>query len=203
VQEHLRRTHELLIWVNEVLANARIASSDAQPLAQKIPVAVGCFHQVIEHGFAIERLYGNPPFYGSAFALVRPMFEGLVRGLWMLHCATPAQARKFVETDEIDQKLEVLIKQVEIQHPGFSGGSLSRVKEGPWRKLASHVYSGASQLKRRIAENEIRPDYDEAARNEVLGFVRVFALFAAFELSALSNRTDLTKQMLTRLQAEC
>ena len=64
-------------------------------------VVAGFIDLVIEHIEAIISLTRSN-MNGSAFALVRAVAEGLVRGVWFTACATQPQVLKFRNEDKID-----------------------------------------------------------------------------------------------------
>ena len=69
-------------------------------------------HQGIEHHAAILFLIRSG-FDGSAFALTRSVTEILVRGVWMLACASAEQVQRFVKHDKIDHTFGELSEAVD------------------------------------------------------------------------------------------
>jgi len=202
MKNEIKRTQEILERIDDSLADATLSSPDGAPLGRSVVAALGIFHQVVEHCFAVERLYRDPPFYGSALALLRSIFEGLVRGLWLLHCATPTQATNFIEKDALKFSIENLTQRVEATHIGFSGGNLSQTVKGAWDSMCSYAHTGMRQVERRVAKGEIRSNYTQAELIEVLKTVRIFAIFAAFEIAVLSNRHAVVSQLIEELKTE-
>jgi hypothetical protein len=68
--------------------------------------------QGIEHHAAILFLMRSG-FDGSAFALTRSVTEILVRGVWMLACATDEEVQRFVKLDRIDHTFAELSETVD------------------------------------------------------------------------------------------
>ena len=75
---------ELIAWID---ANTSVVTL---PADERSLLAVGCLDVAIEHQAAIA-LLGGASLHGSAFALLRVLAESLVRGLWLLHCASEAE----------------------------------------------------------------------------------------------------------------
>lgn len=73
----------------------------------------------MEHQKAIVLLMARS-FYGSAFALVRILFEAYVRGVWLHQCASEAQLYDF-ERDKLGLGFQTLLDQIE-QLDGFRSG---------------------------------------------------------------------------------
>jgi len=68
--------------------------------------------------------------YGPAFALIRAQFEAFVRGTWLRLCATPAELKRFTDSDKIKQEFWELIDAIEA-HPEFADQVLSGVGVAP------------------------------------------------------------------------
>ena len=76
-------------WVMENLDGLDISTE------KRILLAVSCYDIVIEHHIGITVLLKSK-INGSAFALVRPLFETFVRGVWLRHCATDKEIEKYI-----------------------------------------------------------------------------------------------------------
>lgn len=96
---------ELSKWFDSSIHGLQIPSSDREAMAGAL------FDQVHEHHKAVHLLLKNS-FSGSAFSLVRPMFETFVRGLWLRRCA-PDQAIEKFKKDKLELKFELLIDEIE------------------------------------------------------------------------------------------
>ena len=202
VESSLRESGELLKWMDEAFADCGIKSPDGSPWAANVLPSIALFHQVVEHAFAIVRLCSAPPHYGSAFALVRPMFEGLVRGLWLADCASTEEADKFVNHDKLDFELRELIAKIEASHAGFAGGFLTQVKSTGWTAMCSFAHSGARQIARRVNGMEVTANYDDGAILEVLKSARLFPLLGLYEVAVIARRDDLQQSLLSRIRTE-
>jgi len=202
VESSLKETESLLKWMDEAFADCGIKSPDGSSWAANVLPSIALFHQVVEHAFAIVRLCHAPPFYGSAFALVRPMFEGLVRGLWLAHCASADETEKFVQRDKLELELRELIERIEATHAGFAGGLLTQVKSSGWKAMCSFAHSGARQIARRVNGMEVTANYDDGAVLEVLKSARLFPMLGLYEVAVLARRDDLQQSLLSRIRTE-
>src|SRR5215472_9177562 len=98
---------DLSKWLDSSIHNLEIPTGDRETIVGAL------FDQVHEHHKAIYLLLQNS-LAGSAFSLVRPMFETFVRGLWLLYCASEKAVEKF-KKDKLDLKFERLIGEIEKQ----------------------------------------------------------------------------------------
>lgn len=158
------------------------------PKGKKTRLAVACHDQVIEHQLSICTLVEHR-LYGSAFALVRPIFEGFIRGVWLMNCASDLE----VELYYMDKKLPEfgeLVKRVETIE-GFASGILGGVRQNSWSAMCSYTHSGVMQTSRRLTRNTIEPNYKAEEVVEILKFSGSFALLAFQQLAHIGNRLDL------------
>ena len=130
------------------------------------------------------------------------MFESLIRGLWLLHCATEDEVCKFLERDKIDLWFSELIEKVENEHIAFAGGYLSQIKTAAWAAMCSFAHSGARQISRRIDGTQIIANYGNGEKLGVLRSVRMFCILGAYEVAAFASRADLCAELLQRLAVE-
>jgi Family of unknown function (DUF6988) len=136
----------------------------------------------IEHHDAIW-LLAKCNLNGSAFAMVRLVYDAMFRAFWINKVATDEQIER-----AIDDKLGFPLKKIlaEIKRDYFSDGPpdeaelfdsfLQPIKEKGWDAMCSFTHSGALQLARRFTGDELKPNYSEGAIAEVLGLVTVALL---------------------------
>src|ERR1700735_582610 len=87
--------------VEEVIQQAkRILARYRYPDDVRTVVVIGTISQIIEHHDAMLLLIRNDKL-GSSFALVRSIFEGVYRGLWINFCATDEEIGEFEREDEL------------------------------------------------------------------------------------------------------
>ena len=169
---------------------------------RKILLAVSCYDVVIEHHIGITTLLRSR-INGSAFALVRPMFETFVRGVWLRHCASDEQIEKYIN-DKLDLKLWQLLDAIE-KVDGFGDGVLSGLKKNAYRAMNSYTHGGISQASRRTNGAYIEPDFPPEEIVEVIKLAGFFALFAFQQIAIEAKRMDLANEaleMLTRSESQ-
>ena len=60
VETSLHETGDLLVWLDDAFADCNIASKDGKAHPRKVAPSIALFHQTIEHGFAIVKLFDEP-----------------------------------------------------------------------------------------------------------------------------------------------
>lgn len=87
LEEKLEQLEELVRWQDSKLHGLNVPNDD------KTRLVVGLIDLGLEHERAIGKL-ADAKYFGSVFALSRPLFEAFIRSVWLGNCAT---------TDEIDR----------------------------------------------------------------------------------------------------
>jgi len=159
------------------------------PKAERCMVALACFDLIFENQKAVQLLASNE-LYGSAAILVRPMFESLVRGNWMLFCATDAQVSYFIKNDKIRKNIGEQVKQLE-QEPAFSNGWFSLNFENDYRIMHSLTHPGMQQIARRVDGSDIVSNFEEAELIEIIEASNKIALRASLSTAVAADDENL------------
>lgn len=141
--------------------------------------AAGCFHIALEHHGAIALLvlkYHR----GSASALVRPLFESVLRGSWLYECASDEEASGFL--DDVDPPSPGKIVKLLEEKPFFKSMKISEIKNKIWSGLCSYTHSGGLHVTRRFSSTEVIQNYRDEEVEEMLEACNILALIAAYEL---------------------
>jgi hypothetical protein len=187
----LKESKALIQWLDEQI-NGIEFKSEVRP-----QLAGSCLDLALEHQKAIVILVSQS-FYGSAFALVRPIFESYVRGTWLYHCASDTDLQLFLD-DKLDQSIDKLIKAIE-KLPGYNRGVLSRVKMEAWSAMCSYTHSGYLAARRRLTEDAITPSYTEDQILEVLRSANSLGMMAAIELAQMADNLVLAQTLLDKFK---
>ena len=113
------KAFELHHWITQRLDGLDISRE------RRTLLAVSCHDVVIEHHIGIVTL-SRSGINASAFALVRPLFETFVRGVWLRRCATDKQIDLYVR-DKLSLKFSQLLEAVE-KVDGFEDGVLTGLR---------------------------------------------------------------------------
>jgi hypothetical protein len=160
----------------------------------------------LEHHEAIWLLTGSK-LNGSAFALVRPVFDTMLRALWINKVATEQQIEQAIQ-DELGFPIEKICN--EIKQGYFSDRPLEEaqlfdkilqfiVKEA-WGPMCSYTHSGALPICRRFTGDELKLNYPDAAIAEALNLVTIalLLLLHVFFVSMNCQTEDQETQTLLR-----
>jgi hypothetical protein len=165
------------------------------PRNDRSELVYACVDIALEHQKAIVCLVKNNMF-GSASALVRPVYETLLRALWINGCAG-------------ELEIKGLRSDPGFQFPGRSG-MLKQIAEAYrtdlfsklineeiWQAMCGYTHSGLQQLSRRFSADGsfITPNYSEGEVLETLYGATLFMLFAAHLAFKIAGRTDAVDEM--------
>lgn len=141
--------------------------------------AAGCLHIALEHHGAIALLV-RESHLGSASALVRPLFESVLRGSWLYECASEEEALRFLN-DEDPPSTGNIIKLLE-EKSFFKKMEISGIKNKIWAGLCSYTHSGGLHVTRRFSSTEVIQNYTDEEVEEMLEVSNILVFIAAYEL---------------------
>lgn len=158
-------TVEHLCQVEVAIEKAKaILSQHGFPDDKRTVMTIAMVDQLIEHHGAILLLIRSGK-VGSAFALARPVVEGMYRGLWINFCATDEQLQKFDDTDELPRTMKELADEIDAKYLG--DGFFADLKQRSWKALCSYAHNGMLQLARRFTGHQLKPAYSDGEIYEV------------------------------------
>jgi len=103
--------------------------------------------------------------YGSAMALVRLVFEAMIRAHWVAKCATPSQVDHVAENDNFCfPQMGDMVRAVDQACSDPADEPLTffqQAKEDAWRATNSYTHSGLLQLARQFSGNRVEAMYPE------------------------------------------
>jgi Family of unknown function (DUF6988) len=167
-------------WLSEILDGLAV-SGDERTLT-----AIGCFETALEHQAAITILFENQ-LYGSAFALARSVFEAYIRGVWINKCATGGEMTTYLREGKLNRTLQNMINDIE-KFDEYSNRVISKAKIDNWNILNGFTHTGSVQVIRRITDDSIEPNYQDAEIRTTADFVNHIALRAGLEIAYLSKK---------------
>lgn len=136
----------------------RIGSLFALPMptdSVRVRAALTITSLGFEHARSLKYLVAAR-LYTSSAALLRIQYESLVRAIWVLHCATDADAELIIseltqESAKRADKIPMLAKmleEIERDAPHVPVGQLKEFKFYSWRPLSSFVHGGIHAVNR-------------------------------------------------------
>ena len=159
------------------------------PPGRRTQLQVAYCYLVIEQQFAIAHLL-EAGMTGSAFALARPTFEALAKGLWLYHCATDEQLERHVAGKELDQVTKLTESILLSDLPKVITTSLHGIKAKYWKTLSSLTHVGHAQVRHWLNEAGVQPSYPEPALHELANFASFMAVVAGRELALRASNPD-------------
>ena len=190
----LDSAQKLVHWIAERQDGIEIKSDN------NVRVPGVLFDLCLEHHVGIVHLVTGR-MYGSAFALIRPQFEALVRALWLSLCASSEEVNSFVETDQLRLNFGQLVEAIEKRND-FESKILSGIKGSAWKAMHGYTHGGMHQVARRIKNSIIEPNFDPNEITEVLKVSGTFALMAILEIGRLTFNERVISDVSKRLSGE-
>jgi hypothetical protein len=187
----ISNSEKLIQWADAKIDGLEISSDD------RPRIVASCLDIALEHQKAIILLIANE-LYGSAFALIRLLFEAYVRGLWLNYCANDKEIEKF-KKGKLDKKFGKLIEDIE-KVDGYNVGTLSSAKQAGWKVMNSFTHSGFNQIIRRNTESSIEPNYEIEGIEEAINFANAIGLLSCLEISFLAKKEKLSIEILEKVK---
>lgn len=187
--EH-KKLEDVIAWIDASTKGLAIEASDRQMLAS------GCYDAALEYQAAICVLAAHS-LHGSSLALLRVLYEAVVRGLWLGACATDADLERF-KRGKLEKKITVLIQEVEAK---IGSGVISQFHGTAWKALNGFTHTGMYQVSRRHSPGQLGANYDAVEVNNAMSVAGALGLIAAGQLIALAHRPDLIPPYMERLSA--
>lgn len=136
-------------------------------------IAFDSGYLALEHGTAALQLI-EAGWTGSAFALMRPQFESLVRGIWLAHAASDLWVTKLSQPLTLAAQQQAnegpmmaeMLKQLDAQPdaPKHIVGQLKEYRDVTWKVLNSFSHGGIHPLSKNVSGYPPKLIYD-ALRN--------------------------------------
>lgn len=189
LSQAITKSKELSNWISQNIDGLPMVSE------RRSRLAAACLHLAFDHHDAII-LLTERAIYGSAFALLRLIFEAYVRGSWLQLCASETDLDKF-ENDKLERDFASLISDLE-KPDAFRVGVLSRAKQDSWGLLNSFTHSGYHHVRRRYTESAIEANYPEHDIVAALYFADAVALMSTSTLSIVAGDNEVARNAYER-----
>jgi len=133
----------------------------------RLPLLIGLMDQVIEHHEAMLLLIAHD-MTGSAFALARPIVEGMYRGLWIDGVATDPELEHFIKKDEISVGMGKIAEAIDTAYG--TNAAFTGLKKKAWgAPETGYTHNGILQVGRRFTKGEVKPAYTDGQKIEIIG----------------------------------
>ena len=167
------------------------------PVDTKTTLLTAYVDIALEHHEAISLLI-KTKLFGSAFAVVRPLVETMLRALWINALANPNQIEK-ASRDKL--KFPCMSQMLaEIDQTYGTDAFFQSFKGSNWAAMCSYAHSGASQIARRFTNGEVKPSYSDGEILEVLNVTNtavILLTIAFFKSMGCQREADEIQKMVT------
>jgi Family of unknown function (DUF6988) len=136
------------------------------PRNARLNLVIAYVSLVREHQHAIYELV-RLRLYGSAFALLRPLFETGVRALWVLGLASDEQVEAIGQHG--GEPFPKFTSMCELVDARFRAEGVIDYFATAWKAMCGFTHSGLEQLARRFTGNDVMPSYHNDEISELLG----------------------------------
>lgn len=191
ITARIAESERLIEWFDRKIDGLAI------PSTLRSRLSCGCLDMAMEHQKAIVILTANR-LNGSAFALLRLLFEAYVRGAWLHQCASDEDLTRF-SNDKLDKKFGSFITDLE-KLDGFNSGVLLKAKAASWNRMNDLTHTGPQQVIRRNTATTIEADYSEAEILEAIGFADAIASLSVIEIAHLAGNNILANEILQEVK---
>jgi len=135
------------------------------------------YHSIMaEHHDAIWLLIQNN-LNGSAFALVRCLYELLYRAHWIIGCATAEQVDEVLKGKNIFPKMHEMAEKIDAAF-GI-GDFFQNIKKNSWGPMNDYTHSGLRQIGRRFKYDAVEPNYETGEIIGVLNGINIALMLMA------------------------
>ena len=185
VKKAIRELQGVTAWIQQATHGMEL------PADRRARMAFGCLDLAIEHQAGIAVLVGQP-YWGAAFALVRPLLDAFVRGLWLARAASDADLDLFERDGLRSKSFGDLVRESE-KALGHELGALSKLKDSSWGILSDFTHTGFQHVVRRNSATHTGPNYPETEKLQVLKLATALGLVATVEFAALSGHESVAQ----------
>jgi hypothetical protein len=179
-------SRRVMEWVHSKLNGLQIPALAEDKRRQ---LACACWFVSVEHSMAIVVLVDDK-LYGSALALVRPLFEAYVRGLWLLHSATPDDVDR-AGNDKFPRDFDKMIADLDA-----SGQfAFSQLKVEWWSRMCSFTHTGYQQIGARLTPEGLGDGYERSEIDSALQWADAMTLMCVVAFANVVNNQPLASEV--------
>jgi hypothetical protein len=190
--QELEQAVALYTWLRDSEKNDLHLKNDSRHRAAGV-----CFDVAREHHLAILQLLDRTPsLHVSAVALVRPLFDAYVRGMWLWQCASDEQLEKYLQKSKLPD-MRSLIKAVEgASDMADEGSGLRMIYEESWPILSGFTHAGAEFVHRYSVGPTLEPDFSEEELCRAVRFVSRIGLVTAVSMAHIAGDLGRASELL-------
>lgn len=146
-------------------------------------LSAACFAVSQQHHNSILILLSqNPPLQATAFALLRPLTESTIRGLWLSHVASDEQVETYVQAGT---KLDMASMLISVGKAAGVNAHQAIYKH--WPSLSAYTHTGEHQVQRWLTTKHIEPSYSTSELSELVNLSGAVAELTFQAVLAISS----------------
>ena len=195
ISNSLEKSKNLSGWVADRLDGLRIPDPSNNKRSR---LAMACQHLAIEHAQAIIALVDNE-FYGSTLALQRPLFEAVIRGVWLRYSATDEEVDKAARG--IFPNSERMTRNSPPPKDQNDAPPLRALKDKWWNHLCGYTHGGSEQILARLDHTGLRANYQRDEVMAALLWSDMIHLYSGVEMADAAFNEALSQTFLERMIA--
>ena len=193
IKQRLQESERILHWVQSKLHGMKIPQL---PDDKRSQLASACWHVTIDHSMAIVVLV-HETLHGSALALIRPLFEAYVRGMWLMYAATNEDIDR-AGRDRFPSHSDIVTGLEKSHH--FSSRPFSAIKNQTWNRLCSLTHTGSHQILTRLTPQGLGYNYQDFEILEALHWADMLTLLVVVAFADLTANEPLAREALGQLR---
>jgi hypothetical protein len=170
----------------QALADEKLVDISASDNS-KNRAALAFFHLCLEHQHGLHVLV-EQRIFGSALAILRPVYESYVRGMWSYHCASHDQIMAFIKRDKLP-RIRQMVVGISTAVEGLRG--MVQSHDAGWGWMNDYTHGGSSQIRARAQGDTIQNTQSEKHAAAALVTGRHWAFLAAVAMCDVCKRPDL------------
>ncbi len=170
---------------------SRVLSGE-YPDDRRVTITLAYCNLAMDHHTAIILLFRHR-LYGSGLALVRPVFEAMLRAHWVVGCAKDTEVDQVAEDPDFDIMSRVDTNRIDaaFQADGF----FRQAKTDAWKAMNAYTHSGLPQLVRQFSGVKVAASYSEHDVLEGVRAATASVLLLGYLLAKSTGRTDAVAQV--------
>lgn len=168
---------------NRLRSDLEACASQGAANDRRKAMALASHNVAFQHHYAITILI-ETGLNGSAAALLRPMYESCVNGLWLTYAADEQGLDSF-EANRYRPEPSKVLRRLRSHDDGDYVETLERIHACVTEPLNSYVHTGGLQVMRHIGPTFVGPNFSEDGIREYLELADTILIASALELPGL------------------
>ncbi|WP_041963187.1 DUF6988 family protein [Sulfurospirillum cavolei] len=196
IEAYTVHNREFLEKLEAALTKIEISDSE-----QKKMLLAGFVRNALTHYKSINLLIENK-LYNSAFALVRVLFEGVVRGCYMYHILDDEAISQMYTSQNWDNFFGMFGDMCQALDNHYGEDLFVKTKNTAYKMMNDYTHTGVNQIARNFNEvtGQVEADFSEdLICNTLEGNFDLFKIFSILLLEIGISQGNITKEELEEI----